>query len=174
MHAPFLLLFSFSLVNFSFSWPLALLALFLRVQTMPLCCCFRPKSHVISVWLQALVLPAPVLAFCKCLLAFLHTGKDHSSALRLWKTLRSPAHLCLLRQFTVWCWKAGTWRGWKLIFLKPRIIILLSILLTSLKLQNRYCRLCPKDIIIANIHNKVNYCWELQLWKYYRWCKLAY
>lgn len=64
----------------------------------------------------------------------------------------------------------------KIDFLKSRIIILLSILLTSLKLwsQNHYCRLCSKDIMIGNIHNDVSCCWELQMWKYYRECKLVY
>lgn len=173
MHTPFHLLFFFSLVNFSFNWPLAFLALFLRVQTMPLCCCFHLKSCVVSVWVQAVALCSPLLAFCSAFLPSC-TLERTIPLLWDWKTLRSPAHLCFLRQFMMWCWKAGTWRGWKFIFLKPRIIILLSILLISLKFQNQYCRSCSKDIIIGNIHNKVNYCWELQLWKYYRYSKLVY
>lgn len=45
----------------------------------------------------------------QCLLAFLHTGKDIPLLWGDWKSVRSPAHLCLLGQFPMLYWKAGTW-----------------------------------------------------------------
>lgn len=169
MHTPFLLLFFFSPANFSSSWPLPFLPLLLHVQTMPLCCCSHHKSHVIlSVGVQTGILCSPMLA---CLPArwkgSILCSEDTENLSGLLHTFASSA------SFPCEAEKQAPEEA-KIDFLQ--IIVLLSVLLDSLKLQsqNQYCRSCSKDIMIRNIHNKVSYCWELQPWKYYTECKLVH
>lgn len=176
MHTPFLLLFFFYL-NFTFCWSLAFLALFLPVQTILLCSCFHLKSHVIfSVWVQTGVLCSPVLAFCGA--CWPSCTPERAIPLGREETVKISQVSCTPlppEAVPSVILKSRYLKRLKIDFLKSRIIILLSILLTSLKLQsqNQYCRPCSKDVIIGNIQNKVSYCWELQLQKYYRmWTSL--
>lgn len=169
---PFFLLFFFSFVNFSFSWPLSFLAQFLHVQTMLLCSSFPLQSHIIfSVPVQTGVLCSPVLAFCSA--CWPSCPPERTIPLGREETLKISQVSCTpLLPEAVSCviLKSRYVKRLKIDFLKSKIIILLSILLPSLKLQsqNQYCRSCCRDIMTGNIHNKVRCCWKLQLWKDYR------
>lgn len=106
--------FLFSLGNFSFSWPLAFLTLFLCLHTMSLYCCFHLISYpLFSIWTKTGAPCSPMLAFCH---AFLPSCTLERTVLLLWgdcpwKAARSPAPLCHLKQFPMVCCQAGHWRG---------------------------------------------------------------